>query len=75
MSKSPADSILSEHHQSFLEVVGDFTDIYFRVHFHSFYYLPVINFCCFPQLIRSLLESDVAGSPEFLISPCPLFLL
>ncbi len=42
MSKSPEDSRLSEHHPSFLEVVGDFTDTSFRVHFHSFYDLSVI---------------------------------
>ncbi len=46
VSKSPEDSRLSEHHPSFLEVVGDFTDMSFRVHFHSFYDLSVIN-CCF----------------------------
>ncbi len=34
VSKSPEDSRLSEHHPSFLEVVGDFTDTSFRVHFH-----------------------------------------
>ncbi len=55
------DSRLSEHHPSFLDVVGDFTDIYFRVHFHSFYDLSVINYCCFSQPIRSLLAADVAG--------------
>ncbi len=42
MSKSPEDSRLSEHYPSFLEVVGDFTDTSFRVHFHSFYDLSVI---------------------------------
>ncbi len=47
MSKSPEDSRLSEHHRSFLEVVADFTDTSFRVHFHSFYDLSVINSCCF----------------------------
>ena len=62
MSKSPEDSRLSEHHPSFLEVVGDFTDMYFRVHFHSFYDLSVINYCCFSQPIRSSLVADVAGS-------------
>ncbi len=61
MSKSHVDSRLSEHHPSFLEVVGDFTDTYFRVNFHSFYDLSVINCCCFSQLIRSLLVADVAG--------------
>ncbi len=66
MSKSPEDSRLSEHHPSFLEVVGDFTDMYFRVHFHSFYDLPVINYCCFSQLIRSLLAADVSGGPQTL---------
>ncbi len=34
---------LSEHHPSFLEVVGDFTDTSFGVNFHSFYDLSVIN--------------------------------
>ena len=62
MSDSPADCRLSEHHPSFLEVVGDFTDMYFRVHFHSFYDLSVINYCCFSQPIRSSLVADVAGS-------------
>ncbi len=47
VSKSPEDSRLSEHNPSFLEVVGDFTDTSFRVQFHSFYYLSVINYCCF----------------------------
>ncbi len=47
VSKSPEDSRLSEHHPSFLEVVGDFTDTSFRVHFHSFNDLSVINYCCF----------------------------
>ncbi len=47
VSKSPEDSRLSEHHSSFLEVVGDFTDTCFRVYFHSFYDLSVINYCCF----------------------------
>ncbi len=42
MSKSPEDSRLSEQHPSFLEV-ADFTDKYFRVHFHSFYDLSVIK--------------------------------
>ncbi len=75
VSKSPEDSRLSEHHPSFLEVVGDFTDTSFRVHFHSFYDLSVINYCCF--LSRSgrcwLLVSLVVS--KLLISPCPLFLL
>ncbi len=73
VSKSPEDSRLSEHHPSFLEVVGDFTDTYFRVHFHSFYDLSVINYCCF--LSRSgicwLLVSLVVS--KLLIYPCPLF--
>ncbi len=46
VSKSPEDSRLSEHHPSFLEVVGDFTYTSFRVNFHSFYDLSVINYCC-----------------------------
>lgn len=62
VSNSPADCRLTEHHPSFLEVVCDFTDMYFRVHFHSFYDLSVINYCCFSQLIRSLLVTDVIGS-------------
>ncbi len=57
VSKS-SDSILSEHCPNFLEVVGIFTGMYFRVHFHSFYALSVINCGCFSQPIRSLL---VAG--------------
>ncbi len=47
VSKSPEDSRFSEHHPRFLEVVGDFTDTSFRVYFHSFFYLSVINYCCF----------------------------
>ncbi len=48
VSKSPEDSRLSEHHPSFLEVVVDFTDMSFRVYFHSYYYdLSVISYCCF----------------------------
>ncbi len=66
VSKSPVDSRWSEHHPSFLEVVGDFTDMYFRVHFHNFYDLPVINCCCFSQLIRSLLVADVSGGLQTL---------
>ncbi len=46
VSKSPEDSRLLEHHPSFLEVVGDFTDMSFRVHFQSFYDLSVINYYC-----------------------------
>ncbi len=41
--------------------MDDFTDMYFRVHFHSFYDLFVINCCCFSQSIRSLLVAGVAG--------------
>ncbi len=52
---------------SFLEVVGDFTDTYFRVHFHSFYDLSVINYCCFSQPIRLLLVVDVAVGFPFLV--------
>ncbi len=59
VSKSPEDSRLSENHPSFLEVVGDFTDTSFRVHFlgsllfrvQSFYDLSVINYCWFSQPI------------------------
>ncbi len=73
--QSPEDSRLSEHHPSFLEVVGEFTDMSFRAHFHSFYDLFVINYCCFPS--RSgccwLLVSLVVS--KLLISPCSLFLL
>ncbi len=47
VSKSPEDSRLSEHQPSFLEVVGDFTDTSFRIHFHRFFYLSVINYCVF----------------------------
>ncbi len=47
VSKSPEDRRLLEHHPSFLQVVGDFTDTSFRVHFHSFYDLSVIDYCCF----------------------------
>ncbi len=75
VSKSPEDSRLSEHHPSFLEVVGDFTDTSFRVHFHNFYDLSVINCCCFLSQSGScwLLVSLVLS--KLLISPCPLFLL
>ncbi len=39
---------MSEHHPSFLEVVGDFTDTsLLKVHFYSFYDLSVINYCGF----------------------------
>ncbi len=58
VSKSPEDSRLSEYHPSFLEVVGDFTDTSFRVHFHSFYDLYCHQLLLFSQPIRSLL---VAG--------------
>ncbi len=75
VSKSPEDSRLSEHHPSFLEDVEDFTDMSFRVHFHSFYDLSVINYCCF--LSRSggcwLLVSLMVS--KLLISSCLLFLL
>ncbi len=71
VSKSPEDSRLSEH-QSFLEVVGDFTDTFFRVHFHSFYDLSVINYCCFLSRSGSCWLLVVS---KLLISPCPLFLL
>ncbi len=47
VSKSAEDSRLSEHHRSFLEVVGDFTYTTFRVHFHSFFDSSVINYCWF----------------------------
>ncbi len=76
VSKSPENSRLSEHHPSFLEVVGDFTDTSFRVHFHSFYDLSVIiNYCCFLSRSGScwLLVSLVVS--KLLISPCPLYLL
>ncbi len=75
LSKSPDDSRLLEHHPSFLDVVGDFTDTSFRVHFHSFYDLSVFNYCCFLSwscrcwLLVSLVVS------KLLISPCLLFLL
>ncbi len=72
MSKSPEDSRLSEHHSSFLELVGDFTDTAFRVHFHCFYDLSVINYCCFLSRSGSCWLLVVS---KLLISPCPLFLL
>ncbi len=72
VSKSPEDSRLSEHHPSFLEVVGDFTDTSFRVHFYRFYDLSVINYCCF--LSRSG-RCWLLVVSKLLISPCPLFLL
>ncbi len=75
MSKSPEDSRLSEHHPSFLELVGDFTDTSFRVSFHSFFDLSVVNYYCFLSWSGSccLLVSLVVS--KLLISPCPLFLL
>ncbi len=57
---------------SFLEVVGDFTDMSFRDHFHSFYDLSVINYCCF--LSRSG-RCWLLVVSKLLISPCPLFLI
>ncbi len=71
VSKSPEDSRLSEHHPSFLKVVGDFTDTPFRVHFHSFYDLFVINYCCFLSRSGScwLVVSLVVS--KLMISPCP----
>ncbi len=66
VSKSPEDSRLSEHHPSFLEVVADFTETSFRVHFHSFFDLSVINYCCFSQSIRLLLAADVSGGLQTL---------
>ncbi len=69
VSKSPEDSRLSEHHPSFLEVVGDFTDTCFRVYFHRFYDLSVINYCCFLSrsgrcwLLVSLVVSKLLISP------------
>ncbi len=89
MSKSPEDSRLSEHHSSFLEVVGDFTDTSFRVHFHCFYDLSVINYCWCLDVIsvrHDVLMSFLSRSgscwllvslvvSKLLISPCPLFLL
>ncbi len=74
VSKSPEDSRLSEHHSSFLEVVGDFTDTSFRVHFHSFYDLSVINYCCFLSWSGHCWLLSL-GVSKLLISPCPLFLL
>ncbi len=72
VSKSLEDSRLSEHHPSFLEVVGDFTDTSFRVHFHSFHDLSVSNYCCF--LSRSG-RCWLLVVSKLLISSCPLFLL
>ncbi len=75
VSKSPQDRRLSEYRPSFLEVVADFTDTSFRVHFHSIFYLSVINYCCFLSRSGScwLLVSLVVSN--LVISPCPLFLL
>ncbi len=72
LSKSPEDSRLSEHHPSFLEAVGDFTDTSFRVYFHSFFDLSVINYCCFLSRSGSCWLLVVS---KFLIYPCSLFLL
>ncbi len=72
VSKSPVDSRLSEHHPSFLEVVADFIDMSFRVHFHCFYNLSVINYCCFLSQSGSCWLLVVS---KLLISQCPLFLL
>ncbi len=72
VSKSPEDSRLSEHHPSFLEVVGDFTNTSFRVGFHSFLYLSIVNYCCFLSWSGSCCLLVVS---KLLISPCPLFLL
>ncbi len=66
-------SRLSEHHPSFLEVVGDFTDTYFRVLFHSF----SLSSTAVVFLSRSgcgwLLMSPVVS--KLLISPSPWFLI
>ncbi len=72
VSKSPEDRRLSENHPSFLEVDGDFTDTSFRVHFHSFYDLSVINYRCF--LSRSG-RCWLLVVYKLLLSPCPLYLL
>ncbi len=72
VSKSPEESRLSENHPSFLEVVGDFTDTSFRVHFLSFFNLSVMNYYCF--LSRSG-HCWLLVVSKLLISPCPLFLL
>ncbi len=72
LSTSPENSRLSEHHPSFLEVVGDFTDTSFRVHFYSFHDLSVINSCCFLSRSGSYWLLVVS---KLLISPWPLFLL
>ncbi len=68
LSKSPVDSRLSEHHPSFLEVIADFTDKFFMVHFHSFYDLSVINYCCFLSRSGSCWLLVVS---KLLISQCP----
>ncbi len=66
-------SRLSEHHPSFLEVVGDFTDTYFRVLFDSF----SLSSTAVVFLSRSgcgwLLMSPVVS--KLLISPSPWFFL
>ncbi len=72
VSKFPEDSRLAEHHPSFLEVDGNFTDTSFRVHFHSFFYLSVINYCCFLNWSGHCCLLVVS---KLLISPCPLFFL
>ncbi len=75
VSKSPVDSRLSEHHPSFLELVVDFTDIYFRVNFISFYNLSVINYrsCCHWLLMSPVVSLDF--SMPFCYSSNWLFLL
>ncbi len=60
VSKSPEDSRLSEHHPSFLEVIADFTDMSFSVHFHSFLFL-CHQLMLFSQPVSSLLVAGVAG--------------
>ncbi len=72
VSKSLEDSRLSEHHPSFLEVVADFKDTSFRVHFHSFYDLSVINCCFLSQSGRCWLLVSLVVS-KLLIFQCPLF--
>ncbi len=72
--KSPEDSRLSEHLPSFLEVVGDFTDMSFRVHFHSFYDLSVVTVVFLSRLGHCWLLMSLVVS-RLLISPCPFLLL
>ncbi len=59
VSKSPEDSRLSEHHPSFLEVVGDFTDT--SCSFSQLFLFVCHQLLLFSQPIRSLLVAGFAG--------------